>query len=347
MKKIMLLLIMLSVICFINVKADGVCYNETHYYYFLYQQVSEYECYNIEDNKKVQTTCDNASVKTTEEDIWGNLTTNLETTSTAVFSNLYLPDEYKIKSVDTEPVTTLTKEDFYYLFDALINQNILTDKDKDNIIEVDDNFVYQKKEADRITYYHLIGDYKYGQTNFLSDVKKHYDSLTKEEQIEYRDVLVNILYNRQLSVKAYLGVGDKEDFKVLDKDNLDSIYNKDANPAIKRVISAEEMIEPIYYYNTKTMRTMAYVVPMKVEVNIESKCDRTCKDVNEEYAGCVDSETCNDNLIAEYEKCHPLESINNPRTSDLNRVLVILVIIGTIFVFYATYREKKKNRHTI
>lgn len=346
MKNILKVFIILICFIFIDVKAENICYTETHYYYLLYQQVSEFECYNLSDNKKVQTTCDGTTNINTNELLFNELKNNLTSTNSVKLSSLYLPEDYNVKALTTEHMSNLTKDDYYMLFDALINQNTLSDSDKKGIINTDKSYVYKKIEGQRATYYHLLGDYSENKTSFLSTVKTYYDTLSKDEKLAYRDSLVNELYNKKLSVESEIGIGT-DDFKILTEENLNLVFDKDVDISIKSEIKPNSQINPVYYYNNTNTRMLSYIVPIKIEATIESNCNRTCNDVNEEYKGCVDSNTCNANLIKEYEKCNPLQMVKNPDTDDLNKPLVILVIIGTICIFIITYKKSRESRRSI
>ena len=344
-KIIGLILIIISILITSNVYAlKNACFTENRYYYFIYQLGSEFECYKIVDNQKVQVACNDNDIsikKTTKDNALENVNNNLKRTHNAVFTKELLPKDYNVTSVQTEPKTNFTKEDFYIVFDTFMKQK--------EDLDTKDKYIYKEQSGNRIVYHHVYGDLN-EEPHFLTTIKPYYDSLSDEEKLKYRDEIVNMMFNSQLDGSAYVGTKNNDTFNILTPNNLNDIYLKEKSPAIQVIIDKNnlESKEPFYYNNNGNMRSVSYIIPIKVEVEIESNCkERTCEDVNKEYQGCINSKTCNENLIKEYEECNPLVQVNNPKTADLNKVLVVLIIIGAIVIFITTYQENKKNRHSI
>ena len=346
MKKLLFGLLFVSLFYFSDVKAiDNVCFTQTHYYYFYYTLANDYECYNVTNNQKIQAPCSDTTTKITTDNLWDNIKNGTNLAINTVFNTNQVPDDYNVKSVQTEAQTSLTKDDYYIIFDTLINQNSLTVNDDETVKEVSDNYIYQEKSGNRVVYHHVNGNTKEELSTFFTNVKKYYDTLTTEEKIQYRNQLVNDLYNNQLPSKATVGTVVEESFKVLTEEQLNDIFDSTKNPAIQINVKPTTRIDPVYYYNQTNQRSLIYLIPSKIEVIIETDCrTRTCEDVNQEYLGCEASKTCNDNLIQEYEQCNPLKKVANPKTTDLNTILVVLIIIMMIVLSILAYREKNSKK---
>lgn len=346
MKKVLFGFLFIILFCFSNVKAmENICFIQTHYYYFYYIFSNEYECYNVTNNQKIQAPCSDTTTKTTTDDLWNNIKDGTNLITNTIFIMDQVPDDYNVKSVQTEAQTNLTKDDYYIIFDALINQNSLTITDDKTVKTVGDNYIYQEKVGNRMVYHHVNGAGEEELGSFFSAVKNYYDTLTTEEKIQYRNQIVDDLYNNQLPNKATIGTLVDGNFKTLTENNLNDIFDSSKGIAIQRNIKPLTKIDPVYYYNQVDQRSLVYLIPSKIEVITETACHtRTCEDVNKEYLGCEASKTCNENLVQEYEKCNPLKKVANPRTTDLNKPLVLLIIVMMVVLSFSAYQEKNSKK---
>lgn len=333
-KKLNLLFIIITFFLFINVNAERkVCDNEVHYYYFLSFPENSYECYKIENNLKVQVACTDGVYKNSKVNLDDNLKNRDQITTDIVFDKFEIPDDYKIKSVQINPQTEFSKDTYYMIFDALINQNTL--KEVDNYKEVDTNYIYKQNKGKTVVYHHFASNLD----NDFIKTKEYFNNLSKEEQINYREKIVTDMSLANISNSATIGIGDTENFTPLTDQNLNEIFNK---VTIQRILKSNNS-NPFYYYVDQggTMMNLTYITLAQVEVVLETSCrNQTCEEISQEYLGCINSQTCSADLQDEYEICNPLEQVKNPRTTDLNVKLVIVIIISMICLIYVTYKKE-------
>ncbi|MEG0026294.1 MAG: hypothetical protein RR847_03785 [Bacilli bacterium] len=358
--KIILSIIMLFSLTTIgSIQAMKVeCPRQIHQFYFIYPPLNNMQCGNSNVNPAVQTACDDVSkdFENNQAILKEQMKNGETTTFSTIFNKTTLKDSAVAIFVEPKAETNFTKDDYYMVFDANVNKNSLTEADIKGIYTVDNNgiIITQNEQGLDVTH-HMHGSWSGEGFNENDDsifvqMKKYYDTLDKPNKIAFREKTVNDLLNAQLPSTAIVGVGsDAQNFSILTDKNYNNIFDNPSKVAIQRVVTPSDKTTPMIYPDSATGKTnhITYITPAKVLVEIADNCppkktELTCEEVKGQYDLCYKEKVCTPDILAAYEKCNPVEKAVNPKTADLNIVLICLVMAGAAVLGVNVYRQRKE-----